>query len=94
MKTFTISLIMAMSLATSSMAFSLPAVDSLDAKDAKLKACMLQEAQKALANGSLTKATVDKQATLIAETCATASAIKSNPETVQLAVTVINGLLK
>lgn len=83
-----------MLLATSAMAFGIPSAASLDPKETKLKTCMLQEAQRALANGTLTKDNVESQAVKVAKSCATKTAIKSDNTTVQLATTVIKELLK
>ena len=94
MKIFTVSLFSAILLASSAMAFGIPSDASLDPKDAKLKACMSQEAQKALANGTLTKDNIESQATKIAQSCATKATVKSDNTTVQLATTVIKGLMK
>ena len=94
MKIFTASLFSVMLLANSAMAFSLPSTASLDPKEAKLKACMLQEAEQNLAAGTLTKDNIDSQAVKIAASCATKAAIKPDASTVQLAATVIKGLLK
>lgn len=62
MKIFTASLFSVMLLANSAMAFSLPSTASLDPKEAKLKVCMLQEAEQNLAAGTLTKDNIDAQA--------------------------------
>lgn len=94
MRIFAVSLISAIIVATSAMAFDLPSVPSLDSGETKLKACMLQEAQQALEKGTLTKDNIDSQAAKIATSCATKAAIKQDSSTVQLAVTVIKGLLK
>lgn len=91
MKIWTIALLASLAYSTSAMAFSLPKVDS---NQAKLNACITQEAQQALAKGSLTKANIDKQAEKIATTCATKLALKNDPATTQLAVTIISGLVK
>lgn len=91
MKILTIALLASLAYSTSAMAFSLPKVDS---NQAKLNACITQEAQQALVKGTLTKANIDKQAEKIAATCATKLALKNNPATTQLAVTIINGLVK
>lgn len=90
MKIFTASLFSVMLLANSAMAFSLPSTASLDPKETKLKVCMLQN----LAAGTLTKDNIDAQAVKIAASCATKAAIKHDDSTVQLAATVIKGLLK
>ena len=55
---------------------------------------MLQEAEQNLAAGTLTKDNIDSQAVKIAASCATKAAIKHDDSTVQLAATVIKGLLK
>ena len=94
MKIFTISLFSTMLLTATAMAFDLPSAPSLDTKEAQMKACMLQEAQQALTKGTLTKDNVDSQAAQIAASCASKNAVSSNPATVQLATTVIKGLLK
>jgi adenylosuccinate lyase len=91
MKIWTIALLASLVCSTSAMAFSLPKVDS---NQAKLNACITQEAQQALVKGTLTKANIDKQAEKIAATCATKLALKNDPATTQLAVTIINGLVK
>ena len=92
MKIFTASLFSVMLLANSAMAFSLPSTASLDPKETKLKVCMLQEAEQNLAAGTLTKDNIE--AVKIAASCATKAAIKHDDSTVQLAATVIKGLLK
>lgn len=94
MKIFTATLFSALLLTSSAMAFELPSVGSLDPKQAKLKTCMLQEAQQALTKGTLTKDNIETQATKIAASCATKSALKNDTATVQLATTVIKELLK
>lgn len=94
MKIFTVSLFSAMLLASSAMAFGIPSAASLDPKEAKLKTCMLQEAQQALAKGTLNKDNIESQAAKIAASCATKTAVKNDSATVQLATTVIKGLLK
>ena len=65
MKIFTASLFSVMLLANSAMAFSLPSTASLDPKEAKLKVCMLQEAEQNLAAGTLTKDNIDAQAVIV-----------------------------
>ena len=94
MKIITASLLSVILLTNAAMAFSLPSAGSLDPKQAKLKTCMLQEAQKALDKGSLTKANIDEQAAKIAASCAAKSALKNDDATAKLAVIVIKGLLK
>ncbi len=91
MKIWTIALLASLVCSTSAMAFSLPKVDS---NQAKLNTCITQEAQQALVKGSLTKANIDKQAEKIAAVCATKLALKNDPATTQLAVTIISGLVK
>ncbi len=94
MKIITASLLSVMLITSTAMAFDLPSAGSLDPKQAKLKTCMLQEAQQALAKGTLTKDNIETQAAKIAASCATKSALKNDAATVQLATTVIKGLLK
>lgn len=94
MKIFAVSLISAMIVTTSVMAFDIPSAPSLDTGEAKLKTCMMQEAQQALAKGTLTKENIDSQAAKIAASCATKTAVKHDASTVQLAATVIKGLMK
>ena len=94
MKIFTISLFSTMFLTAAAMAFDLPSAPSIDTKEAQMKACMLQEAQQALAKGALTKDNVDTQAAQIAASCASKNAVSNNSATIQLATTVIKGLLK
>lgn len=94
MKFFTASLFSVLLLASSAMAFDIPSASSLDPKQAKLKTCMLQEAQQSLAKVTLTKDNIETQAAKIAASCATKSALKNDAATVQLATTVIKGLLK
>lgn len=94
MKTLIVSFFSIMLLANSAMAFSIPSADSLNLKETKMKACMLQEAQQSLAKGTLTKDNIETQAAKIAASCATKQAVKQDAETVQLATTVIKSLLK
>lgn len=94
MKIFTMSLLSAVLLLTSAMAFDLPSAPSLDTKEAQMKACMLQEAQQALSKGTLTKDNIETQAAKIAASCAAKAAVKNDAAKIQLATTVIKGLLK
>jgi len=94
MKIITASLLSIMLLTSTAMAFDMPSAGFLDSNQAKLKTCMLQEAQQALAKGALTKDNIETQAAKIAASCATKSALKNDAATVQLATTVIKGLLK
>ncbi len=93
MKIFTLSLLLAVSLTTSAMAFSIPTT-TLNPKNVKLKTCMLQEAKQALEKGVLKKDNIQAEATKIATTCAAQVALKVDNTTVELATTVIKGLLK
>lgn len=94
MKTFTVSLLSTMLLASAAMALSLPGADSINPNEAKLKTCIAQEAQAALVKGVLTKDNIDNQAAKIAANCATKAAVKNDSATLNLATTVIKGLLK
>lgn len=91
MKNFITSVFAIVLFTSSAMAFNLPSVDS---KEAKLKACMLQEAKQALVKGTLNKDNIETQATTIAASCAAKSALKNDPATVELATTVIKSVLK
>ena len=91
MRTLTLTALFTLILSASAMAFSLPKVD--DGK-VKLNTCLMQEAKQALAKGTLTSENINAQAEAIAKTCATKLAMQKDSETVKLAVTVINGLLK
>lgn len=83
-----------MLLANSAMAFTIPSADSFNSKETQMKACMLQEAQQALAKGTLSKDNIDSQAAKIAASCAAKAAVKNDAATIQLATVVIKGLLK
>ena len=94
MKIFAVSLISAMIVTTSAMAFDIPSAPSLDTGEAKLKTCMMQEAQQALSKGTLTKDNIETQAAKIAASCAAKAPVKNDAAKIQLATTVIKGLLK
>lgn len=94
MKIITASFFSIILLTGTAMAFGLPSVGSLDVNQAKLKTCMLEQAQQALAGGTLTKDNVETQAVEIAKSCATKSALKNDAATVKLATTVIKSLMK
>lgn len=92
MKTFAMSLLTMTLLTSSAMAFTIPS--AVNPNEAKLKTCMLQEAQQELAKGTLTKDNIDSQAAKIAASCATKAAVKNDAATLQLATVVIKGLVK
>ena len=94
MKIFTLTLLLAVSLTTSAMAFSIPTTTTLNPKNVKLKTCMLQEAKQALEKGILKKDNIEAEATKIATTCAAQVALKVDNTTIELATTVIKSLLK
>lgn len=94
MKTYTAALLALLLSTSAAKAFSIPSVGSFDSKETQLKACMVQEAQQALLNGTLTKNNIDSQAVKIATSCATKVSVKQDDASVQLATTVIKGLLK
>lgn len=91
MRTLTLTALFTLILSASAMAFSLPKVDG---GQVNLNACLLQEAKQSLAKGTLTPENINEQAEAIAKVCAAKLALQNDSETVKLAVTVINNLLK
>lgn len=94
MKISTLLVLSLILLTNSAQAFSLPTSDSLNTNESQLKTCILQEAKNALTAGILTKDNINSQAAKIAAACATKATVKNDTSTLQLATTIINGLLK
>ena len=94
MKKFMVVSLLALTMATSAGAFSLPKAD-VGGDKIKLNKCLMEEGQKQLLAGKLTKDTIEPVAKDVAATCATKLALKgSNEETVKLAAEVLKKLVK
>lgn len=94
MKKLLIASLAALTMATSAGAFSLPKADVSDNK-IKLNKCLMDEGQKQLLNGKLTKDTIESVAKDVAATCATKLALNESDETtVKLATEVLKNLIK
>ena len=94
MKKLLVVSLVALTMATSAGAFSLPKAD-VGGDKIKLNKCLMEEGQKQLLAGKLTKNTIEPVAKDVAATCATKLALKgSNEETVKLAAEVLKKLVK
>ena len=94
MKKFMVVSLVALTMATSAGAFSLPKAD-IGGDKVKLNKCLMEEGQKQLVAGKLTKDTIEPVAKDVAATCATKLALKGNNEaTVKLATEVLKKLVK
>lgn len=86
--------LIALTMATSASAFSLPKAD-LDGDKIELNKCLTEEGQKQLVEGKLTKETILSVAKDISATCAAKLTLKTNnTETVDLAVEVLKKIVK
>ena len=94
MKKVLVATLIALTMATSANAFSLPKAD-IGTEKVKLNKCLMEEGQKQLLAGKLTKDTVESAAIEVAATCTTKLALKGNNEaTVKLATEVLKKLVK
>ena len=94
MKKFVAITLLALTVTTSASALSLPKAD-MNADKVKLNKCLMEEGQRQLLAGKLTKDTVSTVAKDVAKTCTTKLALKGNDaETVQLATEVLKKLVK
>lgn len=81
----------AMMMATSALAFSLDGITN--PKEAKLQTCMMSEAKKAIATGSVTSANVEKKAAEVAAICAASESMDVDPAMVKSAAQILKSLL-
>ena len=94
MKKFMVVSLIALTMATSAGAFSLSKAD-IGGDKVKLNKCLMEEGQKQLLTGKLTKDTVEAVAKDVAATCTAKLALKgNNAETVKLAIEVLRKLVK
>lgn len=86
--------LISLTMATTAGAFSLPKAD-VGSEKVKLNKCLMEEGQKQLIAGKLTKDTIEPVAKDVAATCTTKLALKgNNAETVKLATEVLKKLVK
>ncbi len=94
MKKLLVVSLVALTMATSAGAFSLPKAD-IGGDKIKLNKCLMEEGQKQLLAGNLRKDTIEPVAKDVAATCATKLALKgNNAETVKLATEMLKNLVK
>ena len=94
MKKLLVVSLVALTMATSAGSFSLPKAD-MGGDKIKLNKCLMEEGQKQLLAGKLTKDTIEPVAKDVAATCTTKLALKgSNEATVKLATEVLKKLVK
>ena len=91
MKKLLLLVALTMTFSINAQAFSLNNIT--DAKDIKMRTCLMSEAKKALASKELTSENVDKKAAEIAAVCAASESMEVSPEIVKQAAEILKSLL-